>query len=162
MHRVASRTFVACAMFIALGMVLSTQTMAAPLKAADPFAGDTWHAVKGSWPGTINFDGKSRKVVLQPLGAPTIQATYSYTLKPANSAKPARGAPLVKEGTLTMTNTAGQVSSSEFRIEGKELTLKFPGGMQEEHYQRFTKAEEEAEKRRLKKLMEQGKLNFPR
>lgn len=130
---------------------------------ADPFAGDTWHAVKGSWPGTIEFDGKTKKVVLSPVGSDVIQATYSYTVKPTNSAavKSRVKAKKFVAGTLKMRNTLGQVSLSEFTIEGKELTLRMQGGMQIEHYLRMTKAEEKAELLRIEKLVSEGKLKLP-
>ena len=124
--------------------------------AADLFANDTWHAVSPSWPGTLKFDGKTHKVVLTPYGADVIQAEYSYTVKPA-----APGA-TVREGTLHMTNTAGQVSDSQFRIEnGKSLQLTFQGDVRPESYVRMTPAEESAEMARIRTLMAQGKLKLP-
>lgn len=129
----------------------------------DPFAGDVWHAVKGSWPGTIEFDAKSKKVVLSPYGSEVINATYSYTLKPTDSqaGKPRVMAMKVITGKLKMKNTLGQVSLSDFRIEGKELTLSMQGGMQVEHYKRMSRAEEEAEILRIEKLVKEGKLAVP-
>ncbi|MEX3983625.1 hypothetical protein AB4Y45_32105 [Paraburkholderia sp. EG287A] len=130
---------------------------AAKVAMDDLFANDTWHAVSPSWPGTLKFDGKTHKVVLSPYGADVIQATYSYTVNP-----PGPGATTVREGTLHMTNTAGQVSDSKFRIEnGKELKLTFQGDVRPESYVRMTPAEESAEMGRIRTLMAQGKLKLP-
>ncbi|GBG14504.1 uncharacterized protein NMK_2103 [Novimethylophilus kurashikiensis] len=144
--------------FIALLLTFGLTGMVAAAD-TDPLAGDAWHAVKGSWPGTIKFDGKSKKVLLEPYGSEAINASYSYTLAPADSFAAKSGN---KAGTLVMTNTLGQVSKAEFRIEGKELTLSFPSGFQAEHYKRMTKAEEDAEIHRIEKLMAEGKLKLPR
>lgn len=121
---------------------------------ADPFAGQVWHAVTPSWPGTIVFDGSSHKVKLEPIGSDAINAKYSYTLKPAAKVS---GVDII-EGTLTMTNTVNQVSQSQFKIEGhKKLTLKFSEG-KPEYYVRMTKAEEDAERARLQRMLQQGKV----
>lgn len=136
----------------------SAKKNAPPAKVAsdDPFANDTWHAVSPSWPGTFKFDGKTHKVVLTPFGADVIEAKYSYTVKPA-----APGA-TIEEGTLRMTNTAGQVSDSTFRIEnGKSLKLTFQGDVRPESYVRMTPAEESAEMARIRTLVAQGKLKLP-
>lgn len=118
---------------------------------ADPLAGDTWHAVNSTWPGTILFDAAKKAVTLTPVGATPMQATYTYTVKPSSTDK-------VVEGTLRMTNTAKQVSESTFRIEGKELTLTFAGGPRPEQYVRMTPKEEEAEKARLQKMISEGRI----
>lgn len=132
---------------------LASPAFAAGKAGADPFAGDIWHAVTPSWPGTIAFDGKAHTVVLAPLGAQPIRANYSYTLKPAASGSKSL------DGELRMTNTQGQTSNSTFHLEnGKKLTLTFPGGVQSENYVRMTPAEEAAESRRLQQMMAQGKL----
>lgn len=117
----------------------------------DPLAGDTWHAVNSTWPGTIVFDAAKKTVTLTPVGATPMQATYTYTVKPSSTDK-------VVEGTLRMTNTAKQVSESSFRIDGKELTLTFAGGPRPEQYVRMTPKEEEAEKARLQKMISEGRI----
>lgn len=126
-------------------------TMVAKAAQADPLAGDTWHAVNSTWPGTIVFDAAKKAVTLTPVGATPMQATYTYTVKPSSSDK-------VVEGTLRMTNTAKQVSESSFRIDGKELTLTFAGGPRPEQYVRMTPKEEEAEKARLQKMISEGRI----
>ncbi|HEX8989950.1 MAG TPA: hypothetical protein VF816_18470 [Rhodocyclaceae bacterium] len=108
---------------------------------ADPFSGEKWHAVEGSWPGTIEFDAKTRKVVLTPLGAATIMANYDYTAE-RNGGRVA--------GRLTMTATNGAVSKAAYRIDGKRLTLQFDDHV--EHYRRFTLAEEKAAQQRVKEF----------
>lgn len=143
-----------------MGLVVASYAQAAPSRSApDPFAGDVWHAVEGSWPGTIQFDAKTHKVVLQPMGSAAIHATYAYAANPVSKVrKDAASAP--KEGTLTMTNTAGQVSQSDYRLDGRDLTLTFREGLNlaVEHYKRMTKTEEDAEKLRIQKLLREGKL----
>lgn len=142
-----------------MGLLVASYAQAAPSKSApDPFAGDTWHAVEGSWPGTIQFDAKTHKVVLQPMGSAAIHATYAYTITSPAKNKPRKNA--VTEGVLTMTNTAGQVSRSDYRLDGRQLLLVFKDmpGAPVERYTRMTKAEEEAEKQRIQKLLREGKL----
>ncbi|WP_198387690.1 hypothetical protein [Burkholderia ubonensis] len=118
----------------------------------DPLAGDTWHAVNSTWPGTIVFDGAKKTVTLTPVGATPMEASYTYTVKPSSTDK-------VVEGTLRMTNTAKQVSESTFRLaDGKELTLTFAGGPRPEQYVRMTPKEEEAEKARLQKMISEGRI----
>ncbi|KVP16926.1 hypothetical protein WJ84_01240 [Burkholderia ubonensis] len=152
---------------LAIVSVVSTSALAAPAasKAAstpasavtkvaqkDPLAGDIWHAVNGTWPGTIVFDGAKKNVTLTPVGATPMQATYTYTVKPSSTDN-------VVEGTLRMTNSAKQVSESTFRIAGnKELTLTFAGGPRPEQYVRMTPQEEEAEKARLQKMISEGRI----
>lgn len=147
------------------GLIFAASTVPAhaaeQARAQDPFANGTWHAVKGSWPGTLNFDTKTRKVVLQPMGSSAIHATYAYTVK--SPASQHRNPPRVaaREGVLTMTNTLGQVSQADYRIEqDKQLTLSFKSsaGAQVEHYLRMSPAEEEAEKQRIQKMMAEGKF----
>lgn len=139
--------------------ILQTAPKAAPAKtshavAQDPFAGQTWHAVTPSWPGTIQFDGAKHTVKLTPLGAPEIEAKYTYTVESAKTGSN----PKVLEGTLRMTNTAGQVSDSRFRIENaKNLAMTFPSGQRAETYVRMTPAEEAAEKARLEKMISEGR-----
>lgn len=116
----------------------------------DPFAGDTWHAVEGTWPGTLVFVADKNAVTLSPVGATPMKATYSYTVKPSSTG--------VVEGTLRMTNTAKQVSDSTFRIEGKKLTLMYADGQRPEQYVRMTAQEEEAEKARLQKMISEGRI----
>lgn len=118
----------------------------------DPFAGDTWHAVEGTWPGTFVFVGDKHEVTLSPVGAAPMKATYTYTVKP--SAKD------TVEGTLRMTNTANpsQVSESTFRIEGKTMNLMYADGQRPEQYVRMTTQEEEAEKARLQKMISEGRI----
>lgn len=120
---------------------------------ADPFAGDVWHAVTPSWPGTLKFDGKTKAVVLAPVGAPAINAKYTYTIN-----QPAAGNTGVLAGTLRMTNAQGQVSESQFKIEKKTLALTFQAGQRPETYVKMTPAEEAAEMARLKRAMDSGKV----
>lgn len=90
------------------------------------------------------------------MGASVIEAKYSYTVKPA-----APGARVI-EGALRMTNAAGQVSESQFRLEdGKNLNLTFQGDVRPESYVRMTPAEETAEMARIRTLIAQGKLKLP-
>lgn len=117
----------------------------------DPFAGDTWHAMQGTWPGTIVFESGTKEVTLSPVGAAPMKATYTYTVKPSSSDK-------VIEGTLRMTNTNKQVSNSTFHIEGKNLTLVYEGDAHPEHYVRMTPKEEEAEIARLQKMVSEGRV----
>lgn len=117
----------------------------------DPLAGDTWHAMGSTWPGTIVFNSAKKTVTLAPVGADAMQATYTYTVKPTAN-------PKVVEGTLRMTNSAKQVSNSTFRIVGKELTLTYAGGPRPEQYVRMTPKEEEAEKARLQKMISEGRI----
>lgn len=119
----------------------------------DPLAGDTWHAdtPNGTWPGTLVFDAAKKKVALTPVGAPPMEASYSYTVKPSATAS-------VIEGTLRMTNTAKQVSNSTFRIQGKVLTLMYANGQRPETYVRMTPKEEAAEMARLKKMISEGRI----
>lgn len=121
------------------------------LKVQDPLAGDAWHAVQSSWPGTLVFDSAKKIVTLAPVGANPMSATYSYTVKPAAADK-------AVEGTLRMTNTEKQVSDSSFRIEGKSLVLIFANGQRVEQYVRMTPKEEAAEKAKLEKLISEGRI----
>lgn len=151
----------AFALTAALGLaVLGSPAQAAePVKAGvaraslkDPLAGDTWHAVDSTWPGTIVFDGAKKAVTLAPIGATPMEATYSYTVKPTSAKN-------VVEGTLRMTNSAKQVSESTFRItDGKNMTLTFKGGPRAEQYVRMTPKEEEAEKAKLQKMISEGRI----
>lgn len=131
----------------------STAPASVVLKAqqADPLAGDTWHALNGTWPGTIVFDHAKKTVTLAPVGATPMQATYTYTVKPSTNEN-------IVEGTLRMTNSANQVSDSTFRIEGKALTLAFASGQRPEQYVRMSPKEEAAEKARLQKMISEGRI----
>lgn len=152
------------AALVVLSMLLVTNLHAAPPRQADPFAGDTWHAMEGSWPGSIKFDGKEKKVVLEPLGSEPIHASYAYTLKPVPNAKRSdkKAVSAVVEGKLTMTTADGQVSQSDFQMENaKILTLTFAAGQKPERYQRMTKAEEQAEIEKIKAMAASGKLKMP-
>lgn len=132
---------------------MGTASAAGPQK--DPFAGDTWHAVTPSWPGTLVFDTKAKKVVLSPLGAAPMEATYSYTIKPT----PAGKSQDQVEGTLRMTNKEGQVSDSTFMIKnGKDLSLQFAGVQNQEKYVRMNAKEQAAEQERLRKMISEGRL----
>jgi len=124
---------------------------AAKVGQADPLAGDTWHAVDGTWPGTLVFDAAKKSVTLSPVGATPMQASYTYTVKPSMVSK-------AVDGTLRMTNSAQQVSQSTFHIEGTKLTLSFANGQRPEVYVRMTPKEEEAEKARLQKMISEGRI----
>lgn len=134
--------------------VAKTAPAAGPRVAPDLFAGDVWHAISPSWPGTLKFDAKTKVVKLEPVGAATIEAKYTYTVNPPKLGT--KGSAV--EGTLRMTNAAGQVSVSQFRIENnKTLSLTFQAGQRPETYVRMTPAEEAAEVARLKKALAEGK-----
>lgn len=133
----------------ALAAGLCTTSVAAGQPTKDPFIGGVWHAISPSWPGSLKFDAKAKKVVLSPYGGKEIQAQYSYTVEPQ---KP--GQPL--SGKLLMTTSEGQRSESAFSISnGKSLSLTFQAGQMPEMYQLLTPQEEKAEGERLKKLFEQ-------
>lgn len=135
---------------LVLGLVVLTSSAVAQV--ADPFVGGVWHAVEGTWPGTLKFDGSKKEVVLTPVGAPEIHATYKVDM-----AKPSRAK--VQTGTLLMTNTLGQKSQSTFKVsEKKRLELTFSGGQRPETYIRMTPAEEARERQRIEKLIAEGKL----
>lgn len=141
--------FAAAAAFL---VVMQAPAFAADPK-KDPFARDTWHAVNSSWPGTLKFDGATKKVKLEPVGANPMEAKYTYTVKPSSAKDKA-----VTEGTLTMTNELGQVSESDYRIKGKELTLSFRNGQPVETYVRMSPAEEKAEIQKLEQLIREGRI----
>lgn len=152
---------------VTLAAVVNTSALAAPAPVAkpaapvksvikfqkDPLAGDVWHAdaQAGTWPGTLAFDSAKKSVTLAPVGASAMEATYSYTVKPSSTDK-------VVEGTLRMTNSAKQVSTSTFRIEGKVLTLMYASGQRPETYVRMTPQEEAAEVARLQKMISEGRI----
>lgn len=139
---------------IAGAAALGTAHAASPQK--DPFAGDSWHAVTPSWPGTLVFDAKTKKVVLSPVGAAPMEATYSYTIKPATSAGKSQSQ---VEGTLKMTNKEGQVSESTFTIKNsKDLTLQFAGVQNQEKYVRMNAKEQAEEQERLRKMILEGRV----
>lgn len=133
---------------------MGTANAAGPQK--DPLAGDSWHAVTPSWPGTLVFDAKTKKVVLAPVGAEPMEATYSYTIKPATGAGKNQA---IVEGTLRMTNKEGQVSDSTFSIKNsKDLTLQFAGVQNQEKYVRLSAKEQAAEQERLRKMILEGRV----
>lgn len=120
--------------------------------AADPLAGDTWHAMAPSWPGTIRFDGKAKKMVLEPLGSNVIEGSYTVS----EVAKKGE----TTTGKLRMVNSAGSVSESTFTLSGKDLKLAFAGGQQTETYKRLSAAEAEAEKAKLLKALREGRTRM--
>lgn len=132
---------------------LSPAMAAAPKKAADPFSGDVWHAQSPSWPGTMVFDGATKKVTLTPVGAAQLEVGYTYTINSVS----AKGANTDISGKLSMKSKDGQVSDSNFVISGKTLKMQFSNTQREEHYVRMTTAEQEAAKADLlKRLTEKG------
>jgi len=137
----------------------ATETARSTTQASgDFFAGDTWHAVTPSWPGILQFDGKTRAVRLEPLGADPIEATYSYDEERVSAELGVE----VREGTLTMKNAAGQVSISKYRIsDGKQLSLQFFAGQRPETYIKLTEAEAEQEKARIRAQVTAGTLSVP-
>lgn len=124
----------------------------APVAQEDLLAGDTWHAMAPSWPGTIRFDGTTKKVVLEPLGSNVIEGDYAISgiEKSGN----------VTTGKLIMTSSGGSVSESTFTITGKDLKLAFAAGNQTETYKRMTIKEAEAEKARLLKALREGRTRM--
>ncbi len=108
----------------------------------DPLARDVWHAMGSTWPGTIVFDGAAKKVVLSPVGAKPINASYSVGKVTTTAG--------VTSGELHMTSTEGQVVNATFTVKNdKDLSLHFVGGQTEETYTRLNAKEEEAEKARF-------------
>ena len=130
---------------------LVTLNAVAQTGVADPFAGHHWFAVESSWPGTIQFDGQTRKVLLEPMGSGAIRASYHFTVKSTVNGK---GVPEFS-GDLVMTANEGQVSKAAYRIVGKRLDLEFAGRV--EHYKSMTRDEEKAERLRIKSLLENAK-----
>lgn len=118
---------------------------------ADPLAGDTWHAVQSTWPGTLVFNGAKKTVILAPVGATPMEASYLHTITSKPKAK-------VIEGKLTMTNAAQQVSESTFTIEGKNMILRYATGQNPEYYVKMTPQEEAADKAKIEKLIKEGRL----
>lgn len=136
------------------GVVAAKGAKGTTVAKSDPLAGDTWHASAPSWPGTIRFDGKAKKVVLEPLGSNVIEAEYTVSNVKTEGT--------TVTGNLRMVNTAGAVSESTFKIErAKTLILAFAGGQTVETYVRMTPAEAEAEKARLLKAIQEGKTRMP-
>lgn len=119
---------------------------------ADPLKGDVWHAINGTWPGTLVFDGKTKKVVLTPVGAQAIQATYEVTKLEKKGAE--------TNGALNMTSADGkQIVTATFTLkDNKNMSLRFANGQRDETYVRMNPVEEAAEKAKLLKLIEQKKL----
>lgn len=124
---------------------------AAKTSVIDPLAGDTWHAVQSTWPGTLVFDGAKKTVTLAPVGAEPMSASYSFTLTSAPKAK-------LLEGKLKMTNSAQQVSEPTFTIEGKTMVLRYTTGQNPEYYVKMTPQEEAADKAKIEKLIKEGRL----
>lgn len=156
----------AFAVLAAVGLALNAPVWAAERSGGvkDLFADGTWHAAAGSWPGTIRFDAKTHKVVLQPVGSATIEATYAYTVinSKATGAGPRKHkGPGLVEGVLTMTASNSQVSRADYTIEaGRNLTLTFRNGAaaQVERYTRMTADEEAAELKRIQQMVKDGRL----
>jgi len=123
---------------------------AVPVAQDDPLAGDTWHAMAPSWPGTIRFDGTTKKMVLEPLGSNVIEGGYAIS-------------GVEKSGNVTtgkLISSGGSVSESTFTITGKDLKLAFAAGNQTETYKRMTIKEAEAEKARLLKALREGRTRM--
>lgn len=115
---------------------------------ADPLQGDVWHALGTTWPGTLAFDGKTKTVVLAPVGAPAIRASYTVTGLAAKGA--------AASGSLRMVSIEGQTVEATFEMKDrKTLSLRFKAGQRDETYVRMTPAEEVAEKSRLTQLVQQ-------
>ena len=144
--------FLGTAALAASSIAAETQPkVVASVEQKDPLTGDTWHAVDSTWPGTLVFDAENKTVALTPVGATPMEASYTYTVKPSTSKD-------VVEGTLRMTNTAGQVSDATFRVDGKKLTLSYAAGQRPEQFVRMSPKEEEAEMARLNKLISEGRI----
>jgi hypothetical protein len=118
----------------------------------DPLPGDIWHAINGTWPGTIVFDAKTKKVVLTPVGAQAIEAKYELTKLERKG--------IEQHGALKMVSLDGkQVVTATFVLKGrKDLSLRYASGQRDETYVRMSPAEETAERARLLKLIEEKKL----
>jgi len=118
----------------------------------DLLAGDVWHAYGNSWPGTLTFTEKGKKVLLKPVGADPIEATYAFAVQ---SSTPAIGKqPPVQRGVLTLTDKTGRTSEAQYVLtDDNQLSLRFKGGPRDETYIKMTPDEEEMEKERIKKLM---------
>lgn len=145
-------TSVACALAFGVAGAAQAQKPAEKKEApaqlkADPLAGDVWHAMGGTWPGTMVFNGSTKKVVLTPVGAEPLHASYVVS----NVVVKGKGA----TGSLRMTNAAGQVVEASFSLtDAKNMNLRFAAGQRDETYVRMTPAEEEAEKARLVRMLE--------
>lgn len=114
---------------------------------ADPLSGDVWHAMGGTWPGTIVFNATTKKVVLTPVGADAIEASYVLSNLVVKGK--------ATTGNLRMTNAVGQVVEATFKLsDAKNMNLRFAAGQRDETYVRLTPAEEEAEKARLVRMLE--------
>lgn len=136
---------VLCGVPLTLALLAGINTAAHAEVGRDPFAGGTWHAVKGSWPGTMVFDAKTKSMVLEPVGSAQMKGTYTYKL--VKQAKPTKG---VVDGTLVMTLATGQSSEAMFHIEkGTQLELIYATDGQSEHYQLMTAKEEAAATKKL-------------
>jgi len=128
------------------------------IKAQDPFDGHKWHAIEQTWPGTIVFKAADKSVVLSPLGAPQIKGTYSYEIKRVVG-QGLQAAKLI-EGTLRMTNTLGQVSESNFKLEdGNKLSLVYTSGQRPEQYSRLTEEEAQNQVERLEQMLRSGDVD---
>lgn len=131
---------------------------AAKAETMDVFSGLNWHAVKGSWPGVITFDAKTKEVSLQPIGGDPMTASYEVSLDPAK-----KGSNKIT-GTLTMREkTRGMVSRATFTLEKKRhLTLAYETAPVTEYYEGLTLAEEKAAMDRLRKQMGVKKFELPK
>lgn len=117
-------------------MPSSVEARPARVKVVDPFDLHSWHATGSTWPGSIEFDAKTKSVVLRPVGAQEIKATYSFEIKHASSVNLAAAKTI--KGELSMVNENGQKSDSEFQIQdGKYLTLIYKTGQRPEEYVRM-------------------------
>lgn len=125
MHKIKT-VFLGCAAGIAL---LATQANAGN----DPFAaGGVWCATGQGWPGTMEFDGRTGKMVLTPFRSVVLKGRYSFTVKQGSK-------PL--SGTLDMTLDSGQESHADFEIDGKGLKLVYPAQNTAETYRSVPAAE---------------------
>lgn len=142
------RLLLLCFVGVLLTWIFAPLALAAAPK--DPFAGDTWHATDGSWPGTIRFDRKTKTVTLQPMGSQSFTAEYTFSVPSRAKGTSSK----VIEGILAMKSAQGDTSQATFRINNDapypKLTLTFVNG-RAEHYQRMTPAQEAAEIARLRK-----------
>ena len=110
----------------------------------DPLSGDVWHAVLPSWPGTMQFDEKSKMVTLRPMGSDSMTAAYTQTIKRVGT---------TDSGEVVMTLPGGQVSKANVIVEGKKLSFEFKAGQRKEIYIRMSKAEEAAYIAKLPELL---------
>lgn len=148
----------------ALGPSISNKNLWDPILNAfavekqDPFEKDTWHAIGETWPGTIEFDGEAKQVILKPLGAPVIEATYKFDIEHSNS-RDLNKSDLI-EGSLAMRNTEGQQSLSNFKIiDGDKLHLTYSSGQRPEQYVRLDQEGVDLQKEQIEKMLREGEVN---